>query len=118
MPMVRRGNRNRIDILVVEQLANVYVGLRFGNAHLLGVGASLAQNVLVDVAEIGDFDTGDWLVASDVIPTAAADTDHRDTDAVICAQHFPGRGSRDEAGRCGFQEIAPVWSMYVVLHIF
>ena len=49
MPVVRGGDRNRVNRLVLEQLAEISISLRL-DPQLLDLGDALPQHVIIDVA--------------------------------------------------------------------
>src|SRR4029077_17771050 len=63
VPMIRRGNRDGIDILVLEQSANVHVRLRLWKAQLLDLPDTLARYALIHIANRDNLCSGNLLKA-------------------------------------------------------
>src|SRR5207248_7879713 len=73
VPVVRRGDRDRIDVLVLEHPADVLHGpgrLAAGGLDALG-GRAVGAGVGVD--QVGDLDALEADVLVDVVPAAAVD---------------------------------------------
>src|ERR1700733_12510286 len=111
MPMIRRGNRDGVDLFVFEKFANVGVRLRFRTTEFFDVGEALIENVFIDVAERGDFDVAHFIEAVNVIDTAAARAADGDAHAIVRAEDGvrleSERGGADgEGGGRGFDEVS------------
>ena len=78
VPVVGRGNHDRVDILAVENPAKVAVGLGLPTRRRLGA----AQVGLVDVADRGDRDVGERLESIDQPGAHAADADEPKDDPI------------------------------------
>ena len=93
VPMVRRGDGNRVEVLVLERLANVRNRLR------LGLVADLSQAFGIDAAvridQVGNFDALLPEPFLDVLAAAAVQPGDGDADAVV--------GPEDATDGCGGQ---------------
>ena len=85
MVVIGGGDRNGVDRLVFEQLAEVGIGGRLLFAVGLQLLHALVQHGLVDVAQRGDFDVGQFGVAVQVIAAATAQADAGDADSIVSA---------------------------------
>ncbi len=92
MPVVRRGDEDRVDVLVVEKFA--VVEATFGLVtRLLAGGERAVHPLLIDVTDAPD---GDVVVlapaekAAQMPRTHAADADHAETYAVVGPEHLRG----------------------------
>ena len=95
--MVRRGDRNGVDILIFKHLADIRVAL--GARVVL---EALGDDLGVDVAEGDDADPFNLLEVFDVIQTAAAEADDGDAEVAIGARGL-GIGLGAESGHGGSQ---------------
>ena len=104
VPMIGRGDRNGIDALVFQRLADVVepfgrelaLGSAFGGPHRAG------QHVVVRIDEVSDLDVILFRPAIDMGFAAAVQTSHRDANAVIRAENFARRpGAGEEQRRAG-----------------
>ena len=86
--MMGRGDADRVDGLVFEELADVGVGLRLGEPQLIHVRQPLAQHALVHVAKGHYLDIGNLGEQPDVVKAALADAAHRQADTLVGAQHL------------------------------
>src|SRR5262249_40629919 len=68
--VVRRGNRDGVEVLVVQRLAHVLDGLRLG-AALGGRAEALAEGPRVGVDQVGDLHAGHAGEGADVRAAAA-----------------------------------------------
>ena len=107
MPVIRRRDGDRVDILVLEQLADVAVRLGFWQTHLVEFGEALIENVFVHVAKRGDLRLLDLRVALDVVIAAPAHAADRHAHAVIraedataCAKSSAACGERSTRRNC------------------
>ena len=94
VPVVGRGDGDRVHVLVGEELAHVVVALGLFPGQLFGGGLSGFERGLVDVAQRHDARVGQGGVALDVIVAASADADDADVEFVIGAEHAA-------QGKCG-----------------
>ena len=93
MPVIGSCDRDGVNFLVLEQLANVGIGLRPGPAELLNVRETFVRDVLVDIAQSCKLYTRDLVKTSDVVlATAARSNSH--THAIIRAQDSPAQCKR------------------------
>ena len=113
VPMVGSGDRDGVDVFVVEQLADIAVGFRFWQAKFLDVVKALVEYVFIHIAQSGDLSGGDMREAVDVIDAAASHTANGHAHAIVCAHNFGVTGSGDaqssarDACTGEFKEIAP-----------
>src|SRR5438270_10977592 len=111
MPMIRGCDRDRVNILVLEQLAHVDICLWLGQAQFLHVAETQVQDILVHVAETGYFRSGNVRESFEMIVTAPPQSANCDTHAIIRAQYLSTQSKRCRAqGRClarRLEEIAP-----------
>ncbi len=108
MPEVWRSDRQNVDLIVVEDAAEV--GDRFGlDATLLfgGKFSTLCEALLVDIADIGDLDARDLGEVADV-GAAAAEPHHPDSQSL--ARLLLGAERSRSDGHCGggAEEVATV----------
>ena len=112
VPVIGRGDGDGVDIFVFEQLANVDVGFRLGQAHLFDFADALAGDVFVDVADGDDFCSRDMRKAVDVIVAAAAHSADGYADTFVGAENFAAERERSRAyGDCfsrGLQKVTPL----------
>ncbi len=87
MPVVGRGNGNRVNGFVLEQLAQVDEPRRPLDPHLLDFRQALVQDVLIHVAEGGQFHVLHVAVLLDVRPALPVQANHRNAHAIIGAKH-------------------------------
>ena len=103
MPVVGRGGRNRVDVLVVEDLPDIGIG--FGLREVVPAEilfhAAVEQGG-VDVAQPGHLGLADRAERLDVALPAAVDAHDTHVDAVIGAEYAPfrHRSGHDHRG-CG-----------------
>ena len=95
--VVRGGDRDGVDILIFEHLADVGVALGAGEGL-----QTLGDDLGVDVAEGDDADTFDLLELIDVILTTAAEADDGDAEVTVGASGL-GVGLGAEARHGGSQ---------------
>src|ERR1700709_372787 len=84
MPVIRRGDRDGVDVLVLEQLADVLISfdlVPFGRHLVLALG----EDFRVDIAERGEPHALQAVVAADVRSAAAIEADDSDADITIRA---------------------------------
>src|ERR1022692_1098374 len=91
MQVLRRGDEDRVDALVVQQVAVVEIGLGGGRD-----GARVVQALSVDVRDAGEFRVGTCQRLAHELCAAIAGADDADANAVTRSQHV-GRG--DSAGQ-------------------
>src|SRR5439155_18525426 len=96
MPMVRRRDGARVDILVFVQLPQVLIDLglvRLGLDHDLLVALGRSG---VDVAQRPDVSVGNAQIFPDVTRAAPAHADHRHVDFVVGAHHRQGHRAANQ----------------------
>src|SRR5690606_34634690 len=98
MPMVRGGDGDGIDILVVEDGAHVLDDFDLFAVSLFELSGALPANLQVGVDERGDFNVFERLQAPDVVLPAAIDAEHGNADGLIGAEGAGGRQSRSGGG--------------------
>ena len=102
VPMIRRGNGNGIEVLILERFA--HVRHPFAGKLALGLSSDVIQfprqDLLVGIDEVGDFHVVLVEPAIDVTAAAAVDAGHRDAQAIVGAQN-PGCGAGATDGECG-----------------
>ena len=79
--MIRGGDGNRIDGFVLEKLADIHKRRGLGDAVLRHRGDALPHEVLVDVADGGDFDVRKLRVIMHVIHAAPVHATNRHAHA-------------------------------------
>ena len=85
MPVVWRGNRNRIDGLVFQHLSHVRESTWLGQIQFFDIAQPRSQHVLIDVADRGDFHPRDLGEPLHVIHASAANSANRDANPIVCA---------------------------------
>src|SRR5882762_8546644 len=96
MPVIARGDGDRVDIFVFEKLADVLISfLRLVTGELVSEGYGALDLRLVDIANTGNARLRQFGVAGDVVAAAAAYADHGDVDAIVGAPrgHAGGHGN-------------------------
>ena len=90
VPVVRGGDGDGVDVLVVEHPA--HVPDRLGLVLELGLdgGRLLGRHVLIDVTEGLDVDGGDLAKGVDVSAALGADANERHVHPVVRAEHLAG----------------------------
>ena len=92
MPVIWRGDGNGINILILEKLPNIAVGLNL-DAVFLQARCALVQNLLVDVAQGNEPYSRHFLVSANVIAAATVKAHYPDTDIPIRAGYIEIGGS-------------------------
>src|ERR1019366_5067085 len=87
VPMIRGGDRDRVDRLVIQELADVDEGRGLLKPHLLHRRQTLPHNVLIDVADRGDFHIGHLGILTHMQPSLPVETDDGDANAVVRAKY-------------------------------
>ena len=85
MPVIGCGNRDGIDVLVVQQLPELDDRLRRRHAELFRLAHPFPQHVLVYIAKSGQLYARKRVVTGHVIPPAAIQAHDGDSDAVVRA---------------------------------
>ncbi len=93
MPVVRRGDENRVHFLHLQQLPMLRKILRLG-----GGLACFVDLLAVDVAYGNHIHGGNHLELGHVVPAAVAAADHAQLDPVARAEHA-GVGGRGQGSR-------------------
>jgi hypothetical protein len=103
MPVVRCGNRDGVEVLVLERLADVFDALR-GDAVLLfdWLRARLPQ-ALVRVDQVRDLNAWELEVLADVGVALAVDAADADADRVVGAEDAAGGFRPRDRDRGGLQ---------------
>src|SRR5262245_61649233 len=106
MPVVRRGDRNRVDRVILEQAADILVGARAA-PHF---PAALAEDRVVNIAERGNLDVWHAREGVEVILPTTLEADDRDAHAIVSAEDaLRSSEERDTAERtragCGLEKI-------------
>src|SRR5580704_9429890 len=94
VPVIGSGNGDGVDVFVFEELANVDVGFRLGQAHLFDFGDALTGDVFVNVADGNDFRSRDARETANVIVAAAAHSANGHADAIVGAENFAAKRKR------------------------
>jgi hypothetical protein len=105
--VVGGGDGDRVDIFVLEKLAEV--GVEFGLllAGFLVTGRPFVQNGFVDIAHRDDVDIVQVAIAADVIFTASAKAHAGDANGVAGSSFEAFTGDSCSSGRgCGSKEIS------------
>ncbi len=99
VPVVGRGDGDRVDGVVGKHVADVAVGFgAFAEGAFETTGAGL-EDARINVAERDDFGVVARLEAFDVAHAAAMDADDAEADAVVCAENGSfGHGACSEDG--------------------
>src|SRR5882757_1770593 len=112
MPMIGGGDGDGVNILVLEQLANIDVRFWLWQSELFDVAEAMIRNAFIHIAEGGKLCSGDTRKAADMIVAAAAHSANGHADAVIGTHDFCIAGSGDAQSSAGdtgageFQKIA------------
>src|SRR5262249_12042335 len=80
VPVVRRGDRDGVNRLVFEQLANVHVLFRPLPSVLFNLAAALLEHGVVHVTDGGDLDVCHLGICADVRLALPVNADHGDSD--------------------------------------
>src|SRR5690348_2426528 len=116
VPVVRRGDGDSINGLVVEQLTQVLVAFGSGMAHLFNLRLTLANQRFIRVAQSSDLDVLKAGQLMDVILPAPVQSDHRNAHPVVGPQDArrydfskPIQGCQSRSCRSdpGLEEVAP-----------
>ena len=99
MPVVGRGNTDSIDVLAVQQLANVLIAFDLQTLLLKPAYAGDAQVVFVRVAQGGNADVSEGEQFLKVIAAPSADADNGDADVVVGAAERPVGPDRRQRNR-------------------
>ena len=100
VPVVRRGDDHRVDVVVPKHLAVIRIFLRIAAGEF---GRSVPADI-IDVAHGRNIDVRRFLYLADQVAAAAAGADHSDTWPVIGSQYAVIRGRRCQGG--ALQEIS------------
>src|ERR1041385_7159998 len=92
--MIRRGDRDGVDIFVLKQLANVAIALRPRHAHLLRVTQALVQYTFVDIAHGSNLYARDIGKPLEVIIAAATQSANGEPHTIIGSEHSPSQSKR------------------------
>ena len=84
--MIRRCDGDRVDAFVLEELANIDVGLGLRDAHLVHVREAFCAYTLVNVANGRDFDIREFRIILEMVGPASAHAAEGDSHTFICAQ--------------------------------
>ena len=95
MPMIGRGDRNRVDAAIVEEPADVGHALRAA----ADLSAPLVEHALVDIAQAGNLEVWNAGVGVQVILAAPAQAAHPDAYAIVGAEHALRPCQEREAGK-------------------
>ncbi len=98
--MVRRGNCDDVQILVLDHLAKIGVGLH-GVLLLLELLNFFPQHFLIDIAQRGDANTFDGLEAAQMILAAAFKADDTDPNIAVGAGNLRPKPRGHCAGASG-----------------
>mgnify|MGYP007064294619 CR=1 FL=1 len=87
MPVIRRRQRDGVDLLVVQQAAKIGFCLRPVAGYFFKFFNGVRKQPLIDVADFGDFDIGyfiqvDQMAAAAIDRTTAADADDGDANEI------------------------------------
>jgi hypothetical protein len=86
--MIGSGDGDGVDVFVFKERANVEERFRARQAHFLDVAEALVQDIFVNIAESGEFDSRDMREAADVVVATAAHPADSDADAIVCAENL------------------------------
>src|SRR6185295_7828639 len=75
VPVIRRSNRDRVDILAIEQLSNIYLGCRTVAPELLDLRDRVREQSLVDVTKSDDPRVWQPRKSADMCHPAATEAD-------------------------------------------
>src|SRR2546423_8217716 len=100
MPMVGCSDRDGINVLVFEQLANIGISFRLRMAMALDFSEALIQDGLVHIAQSDNLDAWNLLETFDVIVAAAAYPADGHAYSVVRAQHLSAKRER----RCTYSD--------------
>src|SRR6267143_3819761 len=118
MPMIGRGDRDGINIFVLEEPANIDVGFWLWQAQLLDVAKALVQHVFIHIAERGNLRPWNTGKPMEVIIAATSYSANCHSDAVIRAHDSCVAGCRDAQRSAGhasasdFQKVPPRSSLF------
>ena len=108
--VVRRGDRNCVDIFVFQQLAYVDIRCRAFFPGLLKFLQALVENVLVNIAKCHDFYIWHIAVSMDVAAAPPAQPDTGNSDRVIRAGHKAGCGAHGRSGT--HEKMSPIHAFF------
>src|SRR5438093_504320 len=89
MPMVRSGKADRI---IVEELAHISIAFHRTAGKLLILASTLAQYILIDIAESDHLCSGLPVEASDVSIALSMNSHYSHPNPVVCAKDPPWKG--------------------------
>src|SRR2546423_12634507 len=96
MPMVRRGDRDGVDVLIREHITDVLICL---DVSAVDRGLHLGQHGGIGVAERDDAHAGNLREALEMIAPAAIEADDSDTNVTAGSHDLtPRRGGKGGAG--------------------
>src|SRR5262249_5062131 len=105
VPVVRRGDRDGVEVLVLERLADVFDALRGDAILLLDRLAPRFPKALVRVDQVGDLDAGELEVLSDMSIALAVDAADADADGVVGPEDAARRFRARDRDRGGLQRV-------------
>ncbi len=124
VPMVRRGDGNGVQVLVVEHFPKVLEALGRIAAVVLDPPAPRGEQPAVGIDQVGDLDALDVAVRVDVFLSPAVDAGDGDAHPAAGAQHPAGRlgagdgeGGGKAAGSGPFEEVTAVLAGHGVLPV-
>ena len=91
MPVVAGGHRDRVQVLVLQRLADVLEALGLRAALVLDLLDAVGEQAAVRIDQVRDLDAGDLQELADVVAAAAADAGHAEADRVVGPQHVARR---------------------------
>src|SRR5207253_9344186 len=111
--MIRRSDRDGVNIFVFEKLTNIDVGFWLWHAQLHHVPETLVQDGFIHVAQSGNLRSWDTGKPMDVILAATSHSANRHAHTITRA-HDPSIAGRRDAESCAcdtcacdFQEVPP-----------
>jgi hypothetical protein len=88
VPVIGSRYRDGIDGLVFHNAVRIGVDGGFRNIQALHVGEAVADDVLIDIADGGDFYVRQPGVLFNVLKTLAANADDRNANTIVSAEYF------------------------------
>ena len=101
MPVVGRHDRNRVNLLVLEQLAQVRIGLGRPQVFIGKVALDdRREEIGIDIAQRRDLDIRQSLIRLDMALPHAVNTDHRHAHTIIRSRPRPVRSPQQRTSCC------------------
>src|ERR1700730_15322177 len=111
MPVIWGGNRDCIDILIVQNAGKIGLGGRFLLGNFAQLSQCLWKQSFVDIAEGRNPDTRNFAEALIMRLAPAPQSHHREVNRVVGTMRPPqstNKGRRDSSPRGGLNKLAAI----------